>query len=394
MIVAGGVYYERCLTPSVEELFGSGGRAAVALSSLHKVTLHTFFPPDEEENVRLNMAAFGIATVVHPSDAVVEFSYTFPLSMPRIAPIPVPRAASANVRGRTVVRFGCLEGEMIIDAEVAIYDPQAGKSPQAFSANGSKAERLAIVLNEGELVGLSQAPEGQTHMDDLVKGLSDQPEVVVVKAGPRGAHVYERGERVGIVPVYRSDSVYKIGSGDIFTAMFAHGWATEGLPPLDAADKASRYVADYVENRMPNMGSSPSTREPVVLGDEPRKIYLAGSFFSAEHLWLVDEVRTAINALGLRCFSPMHDVGIGTGKHFAAADIDGLALCHVVLALLSDMDPGTLVEIGYAVAEELPVFVVAENPGPQDLTMISGTGCKVYTDLTTAIYHAAWAALE
>ena len=65
MIVAGGVYYERCLTPNVVNLFGSGGRAAVALSGFSKVTLHTFFPMSEEGDVSANMGAFGVETVVH-----------------------------------------------------------------------------------------------------------------------------------------------------------------------------------------------------------------------------------------------------------------------------------------------------------------------------------------
>ena len=398
MIVAGGVYYERCLTPSVEELFGSGGRAAVALSQISDVTLHTFFPKSEAQNVVLNMAPFGVTPVVHPSEAVIEFFYSFPLSLPRIAPIPIPRADTVQVRGGNVIRFGCLEGDFVVEAETAVYDPQSGNKPRSFGENGSRAERLALVLNEGELRGLSSVDAEIDDLPALVGGLVDKPDVVVVKAGPRGAHVFERGAKVGTVPVYKSASVYKIGSGDIFTAMFAHCWAERQMSAIDAADAASRYVSLYVENRLPTMGREPPNDRIAVeieLRDEPYKIYLAGSFFSAEHIWLVDEVRTAIDAFRVPCFSPMHDVGIGTGKEFAEADIEALDDdCDVMLAMLSDNDPGTLMEIGYAVAQKLPVFVVSENPGPQDLTMIAGTGCHVHNDLSTAIYHAAWAALE
>jgi len=391
--VAGGVYYERCLSPSVVELFGSGGRAAAALSSLCDVRLHTFFPEADQDDVIFNMKAFGVDAVVHPSGRVIEFHYHFPLSPPRIAPVPLPTASPAHVAGDQVIRFGCLEGEMIVDAKMAVYDPQSGGRPQSFISNGSKAERLALVLNEGELFALSDAPFEQA-MDIQVQQLPDQAEVVIVKSGPHGAFVYEGGKRVGAVPVYKSENVYKIGSGDIFTAMFAHGWMEKGLPPLEAADQASRYVAHYVETRQPQMPATLPDRSPWSPRKPPGKIYLAGSFFSAEHRWLVEEARAALRSLAIPCFSPLHDVGVGTGKHIAAADIAGLEDCELVLALLSDMDPGSLIEVGYAVRKGLKVLAVVENPGPQDLTMILGTDCVVYSDLSTAIYHAAWASME
>jgi hypothetical protein len=295
--------------------------------------------------------------------------------------------------GEKVVRFGCIEGEMIVDADVAIYDPQSGNNPAPFRANGSNAERLALVLNGGELAKLAKA-DNSANMDAMVRGLADKPEVVIVKAGPRGAHVYQNGIKLGTVPAYKSASVYKIGSGDIFTAMFANGWAEKGLDPLTAADEASRYVADYVEFQVPNMAASPPEKEPLELRPDAGTIYLAGSFFSTEHLWLIEETFTAIRALGVPCFSPLHHVGIGTGKDVAEPDIKALQECDVVLALLSDNDPGSLVEIGYAIREGIPVLVVSENPGPQDLTMIAGLDCPVFRDLATAIYHAAWSALE
>ena len=395
MIVAGGVYYERCLTPSVLEMFGSGGRAAVALSGTNKVTLHTFFPEHLQDEVTFNMGSFGVQSVVHPSDAVVQFFYNFPLSMPRIAPVPVPRAESANVAGDKVVRFGCIEGEMIVDAGIAIYDPQSGSNPQPFKANGSKAERLALVLNTGELARLAKLNSDEHDMEALVAALTDEPEIVIVKSGPHGAHVFEGGVKVGTVPAYKSEAVYKIGSGDVFTAMFANGWAVKGLSASEAADEASRYVAGYVESRIPTMSGAPPDKEPIVPHERPRKIYLAGSFFSTEHLWLIDEVHAAIESLGVECFSPWHDVGVGTGPEIAQADLKELDECDVLLGLVSDMDPGTLVEIGYAISEKcIPIFLIAENTRPQDLTMMQGDNIRRYDDLSTAIYHAAWSALE
>lgn len=390
MIVAGGLYFERCLSPSAVELFGSGGRAAAAIASFTKVRLHTFFPSEREDDVHANLGAFGVETIVHPSDAVVEFHYHFPLSPPRFAPIPLPRAKQIEVRGDTVLQFGCVEGSMIVNADTAIYDPQSGKNPKAFKENGSQARRLAMVLNDAELSLMS----GDGSMSERVSNLSDEPDVVVVKCGPHGARVFERGREIGQVPVYLSNSVYKIGSGDVFSAVFAYFWSQKDLPPVEAADKASQYVAHYVAHRSPRLPVSLAKLEPWSPSRPPGKVYLAGSFFATEHIWLVEEAYGALKALGLPTFSPYHDVGLGTGTEIAEADIRGLEECEIVFALISDRDAGTLFEIGHAISRGKRVIAFAQNSRTQDHTMLLGTGCEIFDDLATALYRTAWASME
>ena len=38
-----------------------------------------------------------------------------------------------------------------------------------------------------------------------------------------------------------------------------------------------------------------------------------------------------------------------------------------------------------------PVVVLAENTKVSDETMLSGTGCEIVRDFSSAIYRAAWA---
>jgi len=383
------VYFERCLTPASVELLGSGGRAAAALSNLTDITLHTFFPDRYKEDVLSNFNALNIETHIHPSTDVVEFHYHFPLSSPRFAPSPLPTANAAKVAGENIIRFGCVEGELIVEGSMAVYDPQSGSAPQPFGQNGSKADRLAMVLNENEIASLSKGD----NLKERVNNLTDRPEVVIVKSGPSGAHVFQSGEYSGHIPIYRSNSVYKIGSGDIFTAMFAYNWCEKELDALHSADEASRYVAHYVENRSKQMPEHLPEMEPIVAGNSPKKVYLAGSFFSTEHIWLIEEAYAALRALHIPIFSPYHDVGLGTGKEIAEADLAGLSECSVLFALISDRDPGTMLEIGYALANGKKVIVFSENPGPQDLTMVTGAGCAKFCDLATAIYNVAWEAM-
>ncbi len=388
LTIAGGVYFEHCTVPAVRELYGSAGRAAAALSRLCPIALHTFFPTTDRDDVIFNMAAVGIHDVhVHPSSDVVEFHYSHPMASPRIAPIPLPVAEPVNVSGEAILRFGALEGEFVTSASRAVYDPQSGGRPKPYSSNGSSAETLAMVLNEKELFTLSPAVDHES----AIKGLSDTPKVVVVKCGPQGALVFEDGALLGTAHAYQTHSVYKIGSGDIFSATFSYLWMIKNLSPIDAAIGASRYAAHYVETREAQMPDLMEKRDPWVPKElRPKKVYLAGSFFCTQAIWLIEEARSGLKSLGIPHFSPLHDVGFSTTDEVAAADLAGLDECPIVLAMLSDMDPGTLFEIGYAQSKGKDIIALIENPGPQDLTMITGSGCRVFNDLSSALYHASW----
>ena len=247
MIVAGGVYVESCVTPPSRILMGSGGRAAAAASGSGPVSLHTFHPLDQEDNLHANFGPLGIDVTVHPSSGIVVFDYLHPLSYPRISPVPLPHADAVLVRGAQVLRFGCLEGGFVVDAGEAVYDPQNGAAPERFPANGSRADRLALVLNAGEARALTGHDDlGQTAAVLLER---ERASVVVAKDGPVGAHVFEPGRTPGSVPAYEARGAHKVGSGDVFSATFARLWFS-GTSPTPAADAASRHAAHYVSTRI------------------------------------------------------------------------------------------------------------------------------------------------
>lgn len=75
-------------------------------------------------------------------------------------------------------------------------------------------------------------------------------------------------------------------------------------------------------------------------------------------------------------------------------DLEGLDGYDVVFAVCDGLDAGTLVEVGYAVAKKIPVVAFPQVERDDDLTMLIGTDCSVQRDLVTAVYHAAWTALE
>jgi hypothetical protein len=58
--------------------------------------------------------------------------------------IPVDREIEVFCSG-----LAMLEGDGLVDADVAIYDPQSAFGAVSFEQNGSRAERLAVLMNRG-----------------------------------------------------------------------------------------------------------------------------------------------------------------------------------------------------------------------------------------------------
>lgn len=387
--IVGGVYRERCLTPNWTNLLGSGGRAAAALCGLSdRVMLESFHPTALANDAKIALAAYGVTTLFHESLAQIGFEYLHPLSSPRIYPVPLPQAGIVDVVGDVVLRFGCLEGDFRVDGGRVVYDPQSGAAPTLFGSNGSRARTLALVLNRAEAELLTGEPEPVAAALAL-KHLEDA-QVIVIKMGAAGAIVFENGAHQH-VPAYRSGAVNKIGSGDVFSAAFAYFWGEEQMPASDAANFASRYTAGYVEDRCLPLSTTPPIKSPLMPPSKPPKVYLGGPFFTTPQRWMIEEARSGLFALGAKVFSPMHDVGFGEAPVVARADLAGLDQCDVMLALLSEQDPGTLFEVGHARSRGKPVVALIECPRDQDPTMLVGTDCEIVDDLATALYRVVWA---
>ena len=339
------------------------------------------------------MRAFGATAELQPVDDRVTFSYFHPMSRPHLDPPRPARHPPLEVAGDTVLRFGFVEGEAVVDARRAVYDPQGGDGATPFHANGSHAQDLAVVLNEREAeqaTGLSGPGAGHALL------AAHAAAVVVVKRGCEGAWVFEGGCEPVPVPAYRSERVFKIGSGDVFSAGFALYWGERGMDARAAADLASRGVAAFVDyHALPlPVPSELAGGTPLPVGRTPGRVYLAGPFFDIAQRWLVEEALEGLEALGVPAFSPLHEVGMGLpAQETAAADLAGLDGCMAVLALADGSDPGTVYEIGYALERRKPVVVLSERGSERELATYRGGGCHVATDLASALYHAAWAAM-
>jgi hypothetical protein len=389
--IVGGTYLERCSSPRWNELYGSGVRAACALSGRGShITLHTYATDMQRAYLDGIGSALGFSVDAVPSPGTVEFRYQHSLSRALWSATngELYDLEPLRVEGEAVLAFGMIEGNPIITGDRVVFDPQSPEDPAPFETNGSKAEHLAIVANASETRRLAS----EADLEAAGNKLAQNAEVVVVKSGPAGALVFT-GDSVHRVPAYRTARTFLIGSGDIFSATFAYAWAVRREAPEKAAHQASLATAYYCRFGIVPIPTALPEQFHLgpVLTNHKRRIYLAGPFFTPEQLWLVEEARRHLTELGASVFSPYHDVGFGSAEVVARADLDGLRACKSVLAILNGYDPGTLFEVGFARALEIPVIAFVATIDPMQLTMFSGSGCTVIDDFASAIYSAVWA---
>lgn len=403
MDVVGGAYEERCLRPAWHEVFGSAGRAASAIAAMAgggRVTLHCYTDPGTGPTLEARCALEETSLAAVPVPATCSFRYTHALYRPEIDG---PRSAYAPlvVQGENILRFGILEGDAIVHGNRVVYDPQGGLSSEAFHTNGSTAEELFVVLNEREALAMTGLVNDATVLE-LAQAVRTMNKAsgVVVKRGPLGAFVLD-GDESAEVAAFETSTVWKIGSGDVFAAHFALGWAMQGRSASDSAYRASLATAIYCDGR----GFATTSALDGFLGTpilaskrwktswRPR-IYLASPIFTLAQLWLVEQVRENLRAFGLEVFSPFHDVGYGSAEDVVQLDLEGLQVSDLVFAIADGLDSGTIYEVGYARALGKPVVVYCENESSEDLKMLEGSSCLLCRDYVSAIYRALWMAMS
>ncbi|HTE89299.1 MAG TPA: nucleoside 2-deoxyribosyltransferase [Terriglobales bacterium] len=397
LAVAGGYYEEICAEPYWHESFGSGGRAAAAVSGRGaSIQLFTYCPANHESGLRHFASTLGFSVTPSPASSKIQFRYLHWLRSPAILPPreQLEKLPPIRVEGEAVLRFGLYEGDAVIKAQRAVYDPQDGIRSTAFHENGSDAEELVIVCNYGEGVHLT----GERDPRRIISTMLGAPRVgaVLLKGAWEGLLAATESTHEHIEPI-PTRSVFKVGSGDILSAEFSYHWAVLGLDPIAAAREANQRVAYYCENAslpIPQTVSiTPATIPllPPVDGEEKRfDVYLAAPFFNAGQLAVVDEMALLLSQAGVSTFSPYHHVGLGESAKVAAQDLAGLESSRFVLACLDGYDPGTVFEIGYARSAKIPVLIYSPNIGEPHITMFAGTGCEIVRDFTSAIYRAIW----
>ena len=395
--IVGGTYRETCYWPVWDELYGSGWRAVRVIRAFFpdvKIKFHTAGGSNVKQLLKVYAASEKLEYEVTELPDTISFYYNHPLSNPIMHGCP-STMVDMNASGQYVVGFGMLEAQTMIDGDWVVYDPQSPRNPLSFRGQGGKAAHLALVLNETEARKLS----GEMELDAVKTALfeREQCECLIVKCGAKGALVYTSKDDDGkVIPVFKSSHVFPIGSGDVFTTVFAHYWFC-GNKPTDAALIASKAAAAYCEERgivdnIPDLVKDNGYKEHIPL--KKGLVYLAGPFFTLNEKLFVSECRNMLQGMGAQVFSPYHDVGEGKAEDVVPKDIEKLRACACVFAIVDGLDSGTLFEVGFAVAQGKKVVAYVENETEGALKMLEGTGCNIEKDFTTAVYKTCWYAAE
>lgn len=389
MIVVGGVYREVCSFPKYSKIFGSGLKAACAISSLvDQIELYGFVSEKEKAEVLAIAKSFKVKCSLKIRPSEIGFHYFTPLSKPDI--FGARSSLSLSVEGKNILSFGMLEGEAFLKAEKIVFDPQSPHNT-SFQREKLKCQSLALVLNRHEAKSLSHEQDVEMGAAKLQKIFSAN--IVIIKCGALGAFV--KDEKSGVwVGCYPSGSVWPIGSGDIFSGAFSVGWMEMGMNAVDAARFASKTVSAWTQ--MPSVlpiRSEDIENRKIELPIGKSSIYLAGPFFNLAQNWIIELSKSSLENLGAEVFSPVHHVGRG-GDEVAKPDLEGIDRSTAVLALLDGLDTGTIFEIGYALAKGIKVIGFSETPKSDELKMVRGSGIPIYSDFSTAVYQAVWAGVK
>jgi hypothetical protein len=391
--IIGGAYHEYCIEPHWDEIYGSGFRAAHALSGFQlELHFHTYADPQLEEYLDFFAENYGLVLHTKNVDRSVEFSYSQPLAKPSYFPDQTEFSHAASIIPDPIeacILFGMIEGEAKVDAKRVVYDPQNPSNPACFFDNGSKAEELVMVMNMGEAKAFTKCET----IEDIASSLFAKKYIsgAVIKNGPQGAYVLTNN-CLTPVAAYQTERVWPIGSGDIFTAYFGYQWLIKRESIETAAIMASLATAHYANAPVLPLQAQYSQNFQPFVGDglASGTVYLAGPFFTMGQRWMVNEFRNTLTSFGLCVFSPLHDVGLGEPDQVVEPDLMALKECGLVLALLDGKDLGTVFEIGYAVSKGIPVLAFVENEKESDLTMLIGSGCEFESDFSSCIYKAFW----
>ena len=373
MHIVGGLYHEICLRPAWNGLFGSGGRAALTVAALSSETiLHSYF--QDLEHVALDSYRDkGIQLALKKCKSGVAFAYFHPLSQPHLEASGPKEQEPIKVEGDTVLRFGLVEGDAIVNAKRAVLDPQGSMNSQDFRSNGSDAEELAIVLNENEL---------KTWADDLVPEqaarefiCAKQANVIVIKRGFQGATVVNESLEVYEIPAFKSPIVFKIGTGDVFSALFSLLWGEQGINPVDAAYQASAGVAKYATTRRSPVRSVPN--DFIAVSGQPRgPVIVIGAKDTLGRHYAHEEAICRLSELGVDAKSDVDEL-----------DNDMPAAILVLAEGMNESAVRTVIE-SY---EGISAVVLDELQSTDEIQDLVGK--KLVSDFTTALYHAAWATL-
>ena len=194
----------------------------------------------------------GCAFVTYFADGSRKFIFHIGNTPAVLAPAPKPETLS-NAKYFHIMGCSMMAdlafGRRIVDTMISAnkqgakvsFDPnirpELMKDPEAMDLVKAVTERMNVFMpGVGELLQFS----GCDNVEDAVKYYFENPnlELIVLKDGSRGCHIYDRSGKIFSFGVYKAKPVDATGAGDSFDAAFLCG-LIEGKSIEDATKMAT-----------------------------------------------------------------------------------------------------------------------------------------------------------
>jgi nucleoside 2-deoxyribosyltransferase len=235
---------------------------------------------------------------------------------------------------------------------------------------------------------------------------------IILKENRGGSrvHIYSTNETFD-VPAQLAHTVNSVGVGDVFAASYL---AHHASGPLEAAWRATYASSAYAQTTDPNVFGSMVKRDARLTLEEMKdlggttlpweerqrfQIYLAAPDFANTDRRAIERAVSSLSYHNFKVRRPVQENGeLPAGSDSIALDgvyrkdVELLEQCKLVFAVPTGRDPGTIVEIGLAIAGRIPVVVY--DPGKECAnTMVIG-GSDHYSDDLDSCLNAVFTLLS
>lgn len=279
-------------------------------------------------------------------------------------------------------------------AEISIdlaYDLPNLEALEAFNGR-----IFALITSTSSEIFLEKAATDFAEFKDDLSSFS--PQCLLLKENRGGSRLFDlTGDDDDEIPAQLGETVNSVGVGDVYSAVFV-SLKEENI--RDAAWKAARAATCYAQTTFPDdfkrdveRSLGLSVKQMRGLGgtflpwhDRPKfQIYFAAPDFTYSERTYLDQVIRALNYHNFKLRRPVFENGelkkdSNTSEMQAmfAADIKLLEECELVFAVPFGRDPGTLVEMGWAMALGMPV--VTYDPLKENTNTMVISGSKIYSN--------------
>lgn len=295
-----------------------------------------------------------------------------------------------------------------------------GNARISFDIAYDLADLQALSAFRGRLAALITSTSSELFLEKASDDLSAltlelselSPSAVLLKENRGGSRVIDIASgQTDEVPALLGGTVNSVGVGDVYSAVFV---SLLGADVFDAAWKAARAATCYAQTTYPDDFKRDVQRSLAVSVAQMRE--LGGTvlpwhvrptfqiYFAAPDFTYIDRthLEEALDALGYHNFSvrrPVQENGElkpQSQMHEMLAaylgDLRLLSECEIVFALPQGRDPGTLVEIGLALAAGKPV--ITYDPLNENANTMVIAGSTVYSNSLDACLNGLFEAMS